>query len=123
MRHVLIGNSFPVSLIQRRVVCLMIDRNDFLSQINGCKICSFWGHANTLKVAGEFAGVDLAPRVTRPVMKLSECGLPMLDGIEFNTCWILSPLYARNFRPAIGEEVDEKMITDWRIVKMEWRVK
>ncbi len=100
----------------------VVAKESFLREISGCAICSFWGHGNTLAAAGAFAGFDLTPRVVRPVLTLSARGLPTLDGAEFDTCWILTPVYAENFRPAIGEEIGADAITEWKIVKMKWRM-
>lgn len=97
------------------------DLPEFKAELVGCKIHSFWGHVNTLNAVNAFAGMDLTPHAERPVLFLSEKGLPMLDGFEFDTCWVLSPVYKRNFRAGIGEEVSDDMIETWNIKKMEWK--
>jgi hypothetical protein len=120
-RHVLIGNSFPVSLISRSAVITPVELNEFRQEIRGCEIHSFWGHVNTLEAAEHFTGLVLAPTVSRPVLTLSDRNLPMLNAREFDVCWVLSPIYACSLRPEIGREVSIDQISGWRIKKLEWR--
>ena len=120
-KHALIGNSYPINLISRRAVITVVGLDEFRQQISGCVIHSFWGHANTQKAAEYFAGVELTPAVPRPVLTLSDRNLPMLNGVEFNKCWVLSPIYVRNLRPEIGREVPVDQIEGWRIKKLDWR--
>lgn len=120
--HALIGNSFPINLIARRAVITVVERQEFLRQIRGCVIHSFWGHANTLAAAQDFAGVDLTPAVPRPALTLSERNLPVLNGVEFERCWILTPVYACALRPEIGREMPIDQIDGWRIKKLEWSI-
>ena len=117
----MIGNSFPFNLISRRAVITVVEREEFRQQISGCVIHSFWGHANTLKAAERFTGMDLTPVVPRPVLTLSDRNLPMLNDREFDECWVLSPIYACNLRPEIGREVSINQIDGWRIKKLNWR--
>jgi len=118
---ILIGNSFPLGLIRRRVVIQMVRVEELRRNLEICRLYSFWGHANTLKAAGALAGFDLTPASQRPVLRLSAALLPMLDGVEFSECWVLSPEYKEHLRPPIGAEVDEDFILEWSIKRMEWR--
>jgi hypothetical protein len=116
MRQILIGNSFPLSLIRRKVTIAPATLN-----LEGLEeIYSFWGHENTIQVASDFLGIDLTPKVKRPEIKLNPNNLPELDGVIFTECWIVSPTYKVGFRPAIGEEVEESVIKSWQVLKITW---
>ena len=117
---VLIGNSFPLSLIRRSVRIEPVGRDELLAAVKGRPIASFWGHANTLAVANGWLGVDLTPKAERPALSLSEDKLPLLDGVECQECFILSPDYRPGFRPAIGSEVDATDILGWQVLKIIW---
>lgn len=114
---VLIGNSFPLTQIRRRAEILPCPKKAFPQD---AEIYSFWGHANTLRLAGEFLGVDLTPREERPAIALSPENFPVLYGEEFRECWIVSPNYVKNFRAKIGEEITADKIRDWSILKIVW---
>jgi hypothetical protein len=118
---ILIGNSFPLSLIRREVAIRPVDLNKLKQAVaeNG-PICSFWGHRNTLAPASDMLGSDLSPAGDRPVLSLSPEGLPMLEGATFRDCWILSPDYIENFRPQVGEEVPAEKIRSWQVLHMQW---
>ncbi len=118
---ILIGNSFPLSLMRREVVIAPVSLADLLEETATRRICSFWGHANTLRAASAATGLDLTPVTARPVLELSPDNLPLFNGQLFTGCWIVSPDYRGNFRPAVGEEVDESKIAGWQILKITWR--
>ena len=120
MHSMLVGNSFPLSLIRRRVVIEPRPVEAFRQCLRTSCVRSFWGHANTLAAAGTFAGTDLTPRKERPAVLLSGDGFPMLEGQVFTECWILSPSYREGFRPAVGEEVAGEDIENWQVLHMEW---
>lgn len=111
---ILVGNSFPLSLIRRRVVVEPCDIDALRRLLPGNEVVSFWGHRNTLAAAGRCLGVDLAPEVERPVLSLTAEKLPMYGGWVFDECWVLSPDYRVGFRPAIGEEVPAEQILGWQ---------
>ena len=117
---ILVGNSFPLTLIRRSVNIKPAVLEQFLDHARHSKIYSFWGHKNTLTAAKEFSGLDVGPSTDRPVLTLSDEGFPMLDGMIFRQCWVLSPDYRSGFRPAVGEEVETDDIIDWQILKMDW---
>lgn len=117
---ILIGNSFPLSLIRRPIRIEPQTLEALKISTRDKKIVSFWGHKNTLKRAEQFTGMDLTPSSNRPVIQLQESRLPSLVGQTFCACWILSPDYISSFRPAIGEEVPPEKITGWQILKITW---
>lgn len=118
---VLIGNSFPLSLIRKsKVVIQEVELKELKQCLEKAEVFSFWGHKNTLKAAEQIVGVSLEPRTIRPALELSEDYLPTLYGETFNECWILSPDYISGFRPAIGEEVTEDKIINWIVLKINW---
>ena len=120
--RVLIGNSFPFSLVRcERMVAEAMSLADLRAAIAGSEVVSFWGHANTRAAAEAVLGVSLAPRSDRPALTLSPEGLPMLDGDAFETCWLLSPDYPEGFRPAIGVEVGPEQIKGWHVLKLTWQ--
>ena len=112
---ILIGNSFPMSLIRRKVTI-----EPTLVVLNKYAVTSFWGHDNTVVAASDYLGVDLTPKEERPVIILNKEGYPTLYGELFKACWIVSPTYKKNFRPAIGEEVDASTVQFWTTLKITW---
>ena len=119
--HLLVGNSFPLSLIRRFVCVRPRSREEWLGVLSraGC-IYSYWGHANTLSLASEWAGVDLRPRTVRPALHLDANGRPMLNGESFSRCWVLSPDYAPDFRPQEGQIVPPEAILGWQALEITW---
>lgn len=117
-KKILIGNSFPLSLIRRPARMTPCPLSDLQKELETGEIVSFWGHRNTLAAANELLGNDLEPATERPVLRLSASDLPELEGIEFSECWIISPNYKSNFRPAVGEEIPPEMISSWQCLKI-----
>ena len=117
-KKILIGNSFPLSLIRRRVVMVPCPLETLLTELKGNKIVSFWGHRNTLAAANRLLGYDLTPKMERPVVCLTPDFFPELDDTVFSECWILSPNYCSDFRPAIGEEIPPEKIAGWQCLKI-----
>lgn len=118
---ILIGNSFPLSLARREVAIAPASLTALREAAATRRVCSFWGHANTLRAASAATGLDLTPATARPVLELSPDNLPLFAGQVFSECWIVSPDYRDNFRPAVGEEVDAAKIVNWQILKITWR--
>jgi hypothetical protein len=56
----------------------------------------------------------------RPAITLSDDNFPQLDGSTFEECWVFSPDYKAGFRPKIGQEVEEKNIIGWQVLKIRW---
>ena len=117
----LIGSTFPLSLI-RRAVCIEPKRmNELISRISSAdRIYSFWGHSNTLNAVNDLLGCDISPDVQRPSIMLNNDKFPILNGQVFSECWVISPDYVEGFRPAIGVEVKPEQITGWQILKIDW---
>jgi len=70
--------------------------------------------------AQQAMGISFVPATERPVLVLDAAGYPLLDGISFRDCWIVTPVYADAFRPRIREEVPLEMIRDWQVLRMRW---
>lgn len=119
-RPILIGNSFPLSLIRTKVVIEPCPVDDLRRELACRPIYSFWGHRNTLAAANQLTGADLMPATDRPALQLSAPLCPVLGGIEFDECWILSPDYVSGYRPAIGEEVEQDKIVGWQVLRLKW---
>lgn len=117
-KKILIGNSFPLSLIRREVSISPYPLKELFNEMKNSEIVSFWGHRNTLEAVKATLGIDLTPPCERPALTLSLANKPVLDGVEFSECWILSPDYRKNFRPAIGEEVSADDICNWQCLKI-----
>lgn len=117
---ILIGNTFPLSLVRRPVRIRPAKLGELQQAAAGKRAASFWGHENTRAQAEAVAGLPLAPHVERPAIQLQESGLPSLNGQTFCECWILSPDYAENFRPATGGEVSPEQIRTWQVLKITW---
>lgn len=121
MSELLIGNTFPLTLVRRKLTIEPVSLERFRRMAVGQRVVSFWGHANTLHAASAAVGFDLAPRTERPVLTLSPDGLPAFEGQTFRECWIVSPDYCCfGFRPEIGAEVPPSEISGWKILKLTW---
>lgn len=118
---ILLGNSFPLSLIRRPVHIEPRQLADLRAALVGRTLYSFWGHANTLAAVTRMLVRDVRPKTARPVLSLDNSCLPCLDGRSFNECWVLSPDYVENFRPDPGQEVSEEAIAAWRVLYIRWQ--
>ena len=121
---VLVGNAFSLTLVREGEVRIApCPLEELTARLRaGAEVHSFWGHENTRAAAERLLGTGLAPRTPRPALVPSpeHGGRPMLDGVVFDECWVLSPNYAPGYRPAIGEEVDESRIGGWRLLRLTW---
>lgn len=117
---ILVGNSFPTSLIAREVVVRPISLSEFREILAQKDFVSFWGHDNTLAAANAVAGVDLKPAVPRPALRLTAVGLPSLEGEESQDVYVLTPAYRPGFRPQIGVEVGPADIVGWSALHFHW---
>ena len=121
-QKILIGNSFPFSLIRcKRLLVESKPLTDLEEVLADAEVVSFWGHENTRAAAEGVLGVSLAPRAERPAVTLSPDKRPMLYGEVFDVCWLLSPDYPGGFRPAIGVEVSPNQIAGWHVLKLTWQ--
>ena len=121
LESMLIGNTFPLTLMRRRLMVDVVPLEELRRAAAGKRVVSFWGHANTLRAASAAVGFDLSPAEERPVLTLSPKALPSLGGEEFRECWILSPDCRRNFRPAIGDELKPDEICSWQCLHLVWQ--
>jgi hypothetical protein len=117
---VLVGNSFPLSLIRRPVRIEPIAIDALRAQLNERPAVSFWGHAVTVGHASALLGVDLTPETDRPALLLDAAGFPTLGEHVFRDCFVLSPEFVPGYRPAIGEEVPAARITGWHALHLFW---
>lgn len=81
----LIGNTYPASLIRRDTLFRPISLNDAqqfvrIAQEIGEGPISYWGHSNTVALASGMLGVDLTPREERPTITLDNEAFPTLYG-------------------------------------------
>jgi hypothetical protein len=120
-RPLLIGSTFPLSLIRRPVRVSPRPVKVLWELVRTRPVMSFWGHANTLAAANRMLGIDLTPAVERPALVLDAASLPTLAGRTFEECWVLSPDYAEGFRPGVGQEVPMERIRGWQVLLIEWR--
>ena len=119
-RRFITGNSFPISLIQRKATIEPETFENYLYMLEHGSWESFWGHLNTLQAVNQACQHDLTPRVPRPALQLDADGYPSLYGESFSECWVFSPKYADGFRPAIGEEVSLDNIRGWQVLRIKW---
>lgn len=117
---VLIGNTFPLSLIRRPVRMAPVDIPDLQQAAKGRTLVSFRGHANTVRLAEAVTGLSLKPDCERPVLCLDDAGCPVSAGISFRECWLVTPDSMTGFRPAVGVEVAAAQIAGWNILKLSW---
>ena len=121
-KKVLIGNSFPFSLVRcERLIVEQKPISELKDALASAAVASFWGHENTRTAAESVLGVSLATHGVRPAVTLSSTGRPVLNGEEFSGCWLLSPDYPEGFRPAISTEVGPEQIKGWHVLKLSWQ--
>ena len=121
-KKVLVGNSFPFSLVRcEKLTVEPRSVEELRTVLAESGAASFWGHENTRAAAEAELGVSLRPRMERPAVTLSADGHPVLDGETFDTCWLLSPDYPEGFRPTIGVEVGPEQIAGWHVLKLTWQ--
>lgn len=113
---VLVGNTFPPSLIRRRVVIDPLPLEELRKALEDARVVSFWGHATTVRAASLLVGTDLTPAQERPALALSPEKLPTFAAEVFKECWVVSPDFAHGYRPAVGEEVPPERITGWQVL-------
>ncbi len=118
--EILLGSTFSLALIRRKVVITPSDLETLRHVLRERGFVSFWGHDNTLAAANELLGCDVTPSRERPAVCVSGSGLPMLDEKVFSECWVLTPYYVTGFRPALGQEIQPEHIAGWQVLKMEW---
>jgi len=119
---ILIGNSFPMTLIRHHEVKVVeVPVAELVDALPAKRVVSFWGHENTRTAAESLLRVDLRPETPRPAITLDPVGYPSLQGGSFASCYVLSPDYRQGYRPAIGEEVGPEDIRGWHALKLEWR--
>lgn len=118
-KKVLIGNSFPLTLVRGRTVTINeVKLDELLSEMDGAKIYSFWGHENTRKSVESYLGISLATYEERPQISLSKNNLPSLYDVEFNACWVVSPNQID--RHAVSQNFSLEEIGSWTILKLSW---
>lgn len=120
---ILLGNSFPFSLIRRPVRICPASLEELQAGIAAEGFVSYWGHKNTLTAASEVLGHDPTPRSEREALTLNADGLPMLSGRIFQQVWVLSPNYPPGFRPAQGVEVALSQIIGWQILRLDFETR
>lgn len=119
-KSVLVGSTFPLSLIRRSVLITIETFEGLKAQLKQKKIASFWGHQTTIAVANQLLRVDVRPSKDRPVIHLTPDQLPALGEAIFDECWVISPDYHGSYRPKIGEEVSVDKIAGWQVLKIKW---
>lgn len=117
---VLLGSTFPLSLVRRSVRISPVEIGKLRGMLNARGFVSFWGHGNTVAAAGAILGVDVSPRTARPALELDREGFPVLEGKKFRDCLVLSPEYSPGYRPGVGEEVPEEKILGWKALHVNW---
>jgi hypothetical protein len=121
--QLLIGNTFPLTLIRRPVQITPVALSSLLTASRNKELFSFWGHMETLAAANAITGLNLTPRGgedCRPAITLSDRLFPVLNEIEFSDCWVLSPDYTKNIRPAVGKAVAIENISGWNVLHLTW---
>ena len=112
MTKVILGNTFPLTLVRRQVSIKPISLAEAKALLEDGFV-SFWGHSNTAAVAKAQLGFEVSPETERPALVLDENGLPGIGGVHSDKVLVLSPSYRPGFRPAIGVEVGPDDIVGW----------
>lgn len=88
--EILIGSTFPLSLIRRKVTIEPSGICELRRMPEDCQVFSFWGHGNMVSAASKLLGFDLTPKSQRPALVLNSEFLPELNGTTFRECWVVS---------------------------------
>ena len=124
VEEVLIGNTFPLTLVRGwRVSVEEVGVETLREALARGGVRSFWGHEETRGMAEAWLGLSegtLATRVLRPALVLDDEGLPMLDGGSFRECWVLSPDVAGGGRPAVGGAANAASIVGGHVLRLRW---
>ena len=115
---ILLGNAFPLSLIRRRVVIEPATMDELRHRLHAEGFLSYWGHADTLDTAAALLGVDVTPCALRPVLRLNDEHLPLLNDQVFQEVWVLSPCYTLGFRHEADQAAPPTQIVDWEVLKL-----
>ena len=113
---ILLGNTYPLSLIRQPVHILPATLDELKHRATSEGFLSFWGHDNTRAAVTIYLGFDPLPLNHRPAITLSPGNLPTLNGHTFTEVWVLSPDYIPGFRPQTGTEVTPEQITSWQVL-------
>jgi len=115
---ILLGNSFPLSLVRRPVCIKPATLESLRDRIKREGAVSFWGHENTRAAASKLLGFDVAPEIPRPALTLSDDALPVFNGQVFREVWILSPDYPPGYRPPLNRETEAAEIMGWQVLHL-----
>jgi hypothetical protein len=118
--HILIGNSFPLSLVRRNVRIENSSLEALQAAAADSSVESFWGHENTLNAVEKWSGLALRPKTQRPALQLDEEGRLCFEGRIYAECWVLSPDYRPGLRHAIDCEVQPEAILGWHVLHILW---
>lgn len=111
----------PLSLVRRRVVIQPESPGALRAALGSRSVYSYWGHPATLRTVNDWLGVDLTPRTDRPALACdAKTGRPVLDGLVFSECWVVSPDYEPGVRPAMGAIAPSEKIKGWQVLRMQW---
>lgn len=119
----LIGNSFPLSLIVRRVVFEPRPIKELREKMKEAIAVSFWGHSSTWASASAAVERDVSPSSGRPALLLDADGATSFEGESSGAGCVILPEFAPGFRPAVGQEMKQEDIRDWRVLKLVWQTK
>ncbi len=119
-KDILIGNSFPISLLRRKAMIKPFGLEEFKAMLKNANVHSFWGHSNTLRLAEDMLKVSLDTKGIRRAVELNERNLIDFDGVEFKECYVLSPDYKKGYRPALGVETLAEDINSWSLLQITW---
>ena len=124
----IIGNTFPMTLVPAGANVIVqhstlaeLKRTAKVAICTGEPVSSYWGHKNTLNTINKTLGFDITPESERPALKAGQKDwfLPLNGGGTFaTTLWVVAPIYADGFRPAIGVEVTPEQIQGWQVLKV-----
>lgn len=118
MSPVLLGNTFPLTLVRRAVRIEPRTVDELRREVAARGLVSFWGHANTLDAAQQFLGFDPTPATVRPALSLNSDLLPTLVGVAFHEVWVLSPSYQPGYRPQADPSTPPEMILGWEVLRV-----
>lgn len=117
---ILISNSFPFSLIRRRVVVEPSTVPDLLTAMHARPWVSAWGHQNTVDLASKLLSADLRTRIEKPTLTLQETRLPQFEGNVFSEVWLLSITPIDGLSREEQREIQPHQIKDWQVLRLVW---
>lgn len=115
INYKLVGNTYPSSLVERKVICCPISIQSALYILSD-EFESYWGHDNTIPYVKNYIGIDVTPKIKRNSIRLNADGYPLFNNELYKIVIVISPRYQSGYRPNENEAASIDKITEWNCI-------